>query len=90
MMLCTARVCDHTHSCGGLQEVEVSNSVNMLSNAVDVLDRNDALDPITFLGLRARLAVLITAGTLVVSASSVGLRNVLTSVVAAANKELHT
>ena len=54
--------------------------VDMVSNAVDFLDHTDVMYPITFLGLRARFAVLVTAGTLVISASSVGLRNIAQSI----------
>lgn len=55
---------------------EVSNTITALANAADFLEHQDYLHPFTFLGVRARLAVLVTAATLVVSASSVGLRNV--------------
>ena len=65
------------------------NAMRLLNNAVEFVRHFDVQRPITFLGVRARLAVLITAGTLVVSASSVGLRSAALAVVHAIETELN-
>jgi len=54
----------------------------MLTNVIAWLESDDEMFPVTFLGLRARMALLITGGTLIVSASSVGLRSVFLALVA--------